>query len=89
LNLHLEYKQSRNKSDNIDNWNQVVMKEGTSTTSFSFKDLASINYTILANRAILFSYGIVEIIPQDIEIIANNYMVVPDELKRRKVNLGC
>jgi hypothetical protein len=43
------------KSDNIDNWTQVIaMKEGTSTTTFTFKDLA-IKYTILANRAIPFS----------------------------------
>ena len=56
LNLHLNINKQEIKSDNIDNWSQVVsMKEGTSTTSFSFKDLATINYTILANRAIPFS----------------------------------
>jgi hypothetical protein len=62
------------------------MKEGTSTTSFSFKDLAVIDYTILANRAIPYSaMAIVEITPKkDIEINANNYMVVPDELKEAK-----
>jgi trehalose/maltose hydrolase-like predicted phosphorylase len=87
LNLHLNINNQEIKSDNIDNWSQVVsMKEGTSTTSFSFKDLATINYTILANRAIPFSaMAIVEIIPtKDIEITANNYMVVPDELKDAK-----
>ncbi|MFV5700557.1 glycosyl hydrolase family 95 catalytic domain-containing protein [Flavobacterium sp. XS2P12] len=87
LNLHLTINNQEIKSDNIDNWSQVVsMKEGTSTTSFNFKDFASINYTILANRAIPFSaMAIVEIMPnKDIEIIANNYMIVPDELKDAK-----
>ena len=87
LNLHLSINNEEIKSNNIDNWSQVVsMKEGLSTTSFSFKDYASINYTILANRAIPFSaMAIVEITPKkDIEITANNYMVVPDELKNAK-----
>ncbi|MFV8335385.1 glycosyl hydrolase family 95 catalytic domain-containing protein [Flavobacterium sp. RSP29] len=87
LNLHLNINNQEIKSDNIDNWSQVVaMKEGTSTTSFSFKDLANINYTILANRAVPFSaMAIVEITPiEDIEITAANYMVVPDELKEAK-----
>lgn len=87
LNLHLDINNQEIKSDNIDNWSQVIsMKEGTSTTSFSFKDLAKINYTILANRAIPFSaMAIVEITPiKDIEITANNYMVIPDELKEAK-----
>ena len=75
LNLHLTINNQEIKSDNIDNWSQVVsMKEGTSTTSFSFKDYAKIHYTILANRAIPFSaMAIVEIIPnKDIEITVNN-----------------
>jgi trehalose/maltose hydrolase-like predicted phosphorylase len=87
LNLHLILNNEEVKSDNIDNWSQVVsMKEGTSTTSFSFKNYAKINYTILANRAIPFSaMAIVEIIPdKDIEITANNYMTVPEELKEAK-----
>jgi trehalose/maltose hydrolase-like predicted phosphorylase len=87
LNLHLSINNEEIKSNNIDNWSQVIsMKEGLSTTSFSFKDYASINYTILANRAIPFSaMAIVEITPKkDIEITANNYMVVPDELKNAK-----
>jgi protein-glucosylgalactosylhydroxylysine glucosidase len=87
LNLHLVINNQEIKSDNIENWSQVVsMKEGTSTTSFSFKDFASINYTILANRAVPYSaMAIVEITPnKDIEINANNYMVVPDELKEAK-----
>jgi trehalose/maltose hydrolase-like predicted phosphorylase len=87
LNLHLILNNEAIKSDNIDNWSQVVsMKEGTSTTSFSFKNYAKINYTILANRAIPFSaMAIVEIIPdKDIEITANNYMTVPEELKEAK-----
>jgi trehalose/maltose hydrolase-like predicted phosphorylase len=84
LNLHLSVNNQQIESDNIDNWNQVIsMKEGTSTTSFTFKDLVAVDYTILANRAIPYSaMAIVEITPKkDIEIIANNYMVVPDELK--------
>ncbi|KIA87312.1 glycoside hydrolase family 65 protein [Flavobacterium sp. AED] len=87
LNLHLIINNQEIKSNNIDNWSQVVsMKEGTSTTSFTFKDFASINYTILANRAVPYSaMAIVEITPnKDIEIAANNYMVVPDELKDAK-----
>jgi trehalose/maltose hydrolase-like predicted phosphorylase len=87
LNLHLNINNEAIKSDNIDNWSQVIsMKEGTSTTSFSFKNYAKINYTILANRAIPFSaMAIVEITPdQDIEITANNYMIVPEELKEAK-----
>ncbi len=87
LNLHLSINKQQINSKNIDNWNQVVsMKEGTSTTSFTFKDLATVNYTILANRVIPYSaMAIVEITPtKDIEIVANNYMVVPDELKEAK-----
>ena len=87
LNLRLTINNFEITSDNIDNWSQVVsMKEGTSTTLFSFKDLATIQYTILANRAIPFSaMAIVEITPfKDIEISANNYMTVPDELKEAK-----
>ena len=87
LNLHLYINSQEIKSDNIENWSQVIsMKEGISTTSFSFKDLAKINYSILANIAIPFSaMAIVEITPlKDIEILANNYMIVPEELKEAK-----
>jgi protein-glucosylgalactosylhydroxylysine glucosidase len=84
LNLNLSINNEQIKSSTIDNWSQVVsMKDGMSTVSFSFKDYASIDYSILANRAIPYSaMAIVEITPKkDIEITANNYMVVPDELK--------
>ncbi len=87
LNLHLTINNQEIKSDNISNWGQVIsMKEGISATSFSFKDLANINYSILANRAVPYSaMAIVEITPlKDIEILANNYMIVPDELKDAK-----
>ena len=87
LNLHLSINNELIKSDNIDNWSQVVsMKNGTSTVSFSFKEYASIDYTILANRAIPYSaMAIVEITPKkDIAISAFNYMIVPDELKEAK-----
>ena len=87
LNLRLNINNQEIKSDNIDKWNQVIsMKEGISTTSFSFKDLANINYSILANRAVPFSaMAIVEITPlKDIEIVANNYMTIPDELKEAR-----
>jgi trehalose/maltose hydrolase-like predicted phosphorylase len=87
LNLHLNVNGQEIKSDNISNWSQKVsMKEGLSTTSFTFKDLVSVDYTILANRAIPYSaMAIVEITPKkDVEIVANNYMVVPDELKEAK-----
>jgi protein-glucosylgalactosylhydroxylysine glucosidase len=87
LNLNLSINNQAVDSKNISNWNQVIaMKEGISSTSFSFKDLANIKYSILANRAIPFSaMAIVEIIPsKDIEIVANNYMTVPQELKESK-----
>ena len=87
LNLHLYINSEQIKSDNISNWSQTVsMKEGISTTSFSYKDFANINYSIFANRANPFSaMAIVEISPlKDIEIIANNFMVVPDELREAK-----
>jgi trehalose/maltose hydrolase-like predicted phosphorylase len=64
LNLHLSINNQQIESNNIDNWNQVVsMKEGTSTTSFTFKDLVSVDYTILANRA-NSAMAIVEITPK-------------------------
>ena len=87
LNLRLKINNQEIKGDNITNWSQTVsMKEGTSTTSFSFKDFANINYTILANRAVPYSaMAIVEIMPsKDIEINVNNYMTVPEELKDAK-----
>ncbi len=87
LNLHLFINGQEVLSDQITNWSQVVaMKEGSCTTSFSFKDFANISYTILANRALPFSaMAIIEITPnKDIEITANNYMTVPDELKKGK-----
>ena len=87
LNLRMTINNEEIKSNNIENWRQVIaMKEGTSTTSFSFKDFATIDYTILANRAIPFSaMAIVEITPlRDIEIVVHNYMTVPDELKEAK-----
>lgn len=87
LNLRMTINNEEIKSNNIDNWKQVIsMKEGTSTTSFSFKDFATVDYTILANRAIPFSaMAIVEITPLvDIEIVVHNYMTVPDELKQAK-----
>lgn len=87
LNLRLTINNQLVESKNIDNWNQSVsMKEGISTTSFSFKELATIKYSILANRALPYSaMAIVEIIPlKDIEITANNYMSVPEELKEAK-----
>lgn len=87
LNLHLSIDGQEIKSDNISNWSQVVnMKEGMSTTTFSFKDIATVNYTILANRAVPYSaMAIVEITPnKNIEITTNNYMIVPDELKEAK-----
>jgi protein-glucosylgalactosylhydroxylysine glucosidase len=87
LNLRLLINNEEIKSSNIDNWSQVIaMKEGISTTSFTYKDYASINYSILANRAVPYSaMAIVEITPKkDIEISANNYMTVPEELIETK-----
>ena len=83
LNLRLKINKEEIKSSNISNWNQVVsMREGTSTTSFSFKDFAHVDYTILANRALPFSaMAIIEIQPLEyIEIDVANFMVVPSEL---------
>lgn len=87
LNLHLKINNQEVLSNTISNWSQVIsMKEGISTTTFTFKDLATIKYSILANRAIPFSaMAIVEITPlQNSEMSAYNYMVVPDELKESK-----
>lgn len=84
LNLHLSVNNEEINSDNIENWSQNInMKEGLSTTTFSFKDLVAVNYTILANRAIPYSgMAIVEMTPKkDIFISVNNYMNVPEELK--------
>jgi protein-glucosylgalactosylhydroxylysine glucosidase len=89
LNLHIKVDNQLIESNNIDNWSQsIAMKEGTSTTNFSFKNKASFQYTILANRALPFSaMALVEVTPtQDIEIEATNYMVVPDELVDAKTN---
>jgi hypothetical protein len=73
------------KSDNIDNGHRSFAMKGTSTTTFTFKDLAIVKYTILA-RAIPFSaMAIVEITPlKDIDLEAYNFMVVPEELKDAK-----
>ena len=87
LNLRLVINGEEVTASNIDKWEQVVaMKEGTSTTSFRFKDIAAIEYTILANRALPFSaMAIVKITPlKDIEMTAVNYMTVPEELKQAK-----
>lgn len=87
LNLNLTINNELIEPNTISHWSQTInMKEGTSTVSFSFKDYANIDYTILANRAIPYSaMAIVEITPQkDIEIMASNYMVVPQELKEAK-----
>ena len=87
LNLRISVNNQEIKSDNISNWFQSVsMKNGISTTSFDFKDLAKIDYSIFANRANPFSaMAIVEIVPiKDIDIVVNNYMTVPDELRDAK-----
>ena len=87
LNLRLLINNQEINSKNINKWSQTVsMKEGISTTSFQFNDLAEVKYSILANRALPFSaMAIVEITPlKDIEITANNYMSVPEELKEAK-----
>ena len=84
LNLHLSVNNTEITSDNIDNWSQSInMKEGLSTTTFTFNNLVSVNYTILANRAIPYSgMAIVEILPkEDVFLSVNNYMNVPEELK--------
>jgi trehalose/maltose hydrolase-like predicted phosphorylase len=87
LNVHLSINNEVIDGSNIDHWSQqVAMKEGTSTASFQFKDLAEIKHTILANRVLPYlGMVVVEILPlQDIEIGAFNYMNVPDELKITK-----
>ncbi|OAZ04567.1 glycosyl hydrolase family 95 catalytic domain-containing protein [Flavobacterium succinicans] len=87
LNLHLSINNEMIEGSNIDQWRQqIAMKEGTSTTSFQFKDLAQIQYTILAHRVLPYSgMVVVEILPlQDIEINAFHYMNVPEELKITK-----
>lgn len=89
LDLRLKINNEEITGKNITNWQQMInMKEGISTTSFVFKDLASVDYSILANRANPFAaMAIVEITPKkDIDISAFNYMIVPDELKNAKKN---
>lgn len=89
LNLRLKINNKEVTGQNISNWQQTIdMKQGISTTSFSFQDLASIDYSILANRANPFAaMAIVEITPKkDIEIAAFNYMQIPEELKNAKKN---
>lgn len=84
LNLHLAIDNQMINGTNIDHWSQQIsMKEGMSTTSFQFKDLAQIKYSILANRVLPYSaMAVVEIVPmKDIEISAFNYMNVPEEMK--------
>lgn len=83
LNLRLKINGEEITSTTISNWSQQVsLKEGTSTTSFTFKEYAAVDYTILANRALPFSaMAIIEILPsKDIDIDVANFMVVPDEL---------
>lgn len=87
LNLKLFLDQKEVQSNTIENWKQVVsMKNGTSTTSFTFNNSAQITYTIIANRAVPFSaMAIVEITPStDLDLKASNYMIVPEELKDAK-----
>ncbi len=89
LNLKLTINQQEINGQNISNWKQTIdMKNGISTTSFSFRDLAEVDYSIFANRANPFAaMAIVEITPEkDIEISAFNYMHIPDELKNAKKN---
>jgi hypothetical protein len=74
------------KSDNIDNWTQVIAMKRVQVLLLSHLKTAAIKYTILANRAIPFSaMAIVEINPlKDIDLEAYNFMVVPEELKDAK-----
>lgn len=89
LDVRLKINNQEINGENITNWQQTInMKEGISTTSFKFQDLAAIDYSILANRANPFAaMAVVEITPEkDINISAFNYMVVPDELKSAQKN---
>lgn len=89
LNLRLKINGEEVTGKNISNWQQSIdMKAGISTTSFAFHDFATVDYSILVNRANPFSaMAIVEILPKkDINISAFNYMIVPDELKNAQKN---
>ena len=89
LNLNLKIDNQDITGQNISNWKQTInMKEGISTTSFVFKDLASVDYSILVNRSNPFAaMAIIEIMPKkNIDISAFNYMVVPGELKNSNKN---
>jgi len=89
LNIKMWLNGKQISGSNISHWNQTVsMKEGTSTTSFSFQDLADINYTILANRSNPFAaMAIVEITPKkDFDLKAHNFMTVPEELNSATQN---
>jgi hypothetical protein len=73
--------------DNIDNWNQEIsMKEGQVPPHLLLKIWRVSTYYFGKQGSSLFRMAIVEITPnKDIEIIANNYMVVPDQLIEAKI----
>ena len=84
LNLNVLINGEEITGSNIKNWSQkIYMDKGISTISFDFKNLASIKYSILANQALPYeAMAIVEIRPlANIKISAENYSVIPDELK--------
>jgi hypothetical protein len=64
LNLRMLLNKQEIKSDNIDNWTQVIAMKRVQVLLLSHLKTAIIKYTILANRAIPFSaMAIVEINP--------------------------
>ncbi|WP_340199250.1 glycosyl hydrolase family 95 catalytic domain-containing protein [Ascidiimonas sp. W6] len=70
--------------NNISNWNQTLyMKEAGFTTSFDFKDKATISYTIYALRNVQYTgYIDVNIVPKkNIEVEVAGKIITPEEYK--------
>ncbi|MFA9371470.1 MAG: hypothetical protein ACERIH_07135 [Labilibaculum antarcticum] len=82
-NLSLIIDGEKVTDSNISNWKQVLnMKGADFTTSFSFKNKAKIEYTILAMRNLPYAaMAILKIEPlDDIKIEVYNSMGIPEEL---------
>ncbi|RUT73376.1 glycosyl hydrolase family 95 catalytic domain-containing protein [Ancylomarina longa] len=89
LELHIDGEKVTN--ENISNWSQDLnMKEASITTSFSFKNKANINYTILAMRNLPYAAMVIlNVEPlKDIKLEVFNHMGIPEELKEAKTNFN-
>ncbi|WP_340063672.1 glycosyl hydrolase family 95 catalytic domain-containing protein [Ascidiimonas aurantiaca] len=83
-NLNLTIDGERITETNVSNWSQTLnMKEAGFTTSFDFKDKASISYTLYALRNIPYSgYIDIEIVPKkDVVIEVTGKISTPKEYR--------